>query len=358
MPAAVPIAATPCRPACSCPAPCKTTRIGTATTTRTTTSNSRSGATTPPITWSLGDAYFRGMDFFLQIGRKIARDYYGCRGVFIQLSGYPIHAEDDPLGVVPMGRMAYMTGWAVNQYWWRYLVTLDADWLRATGYPVLRDAALFYTDFLQKGEDGLYHAFPSNQGEDGFSGNPQDYTDRTQVMQHLRYCLRAAILASEVLQTDAELREQWRDRLEHCAGDDGRPPLVLTGIDKLCADANPPEFGLGRPFQPQPATHDGKPWPESPTAWYFGQYPWMRDGPLASRGVHRRPRFPRVPRHRPAMAASQRPDLGHGRGQLRTRRRVDGIARRDRAAAGDDAAELGRGSARVSRLAPRPGGSL
>ncbi len=228
----------------------------------------------------LGDAYFRGMDFFLQIGRKIARDYYGGRGVFIQLSGYPIHAEDDPLGVVPMGRMAYMTGWAVNQYWWRYLVTLDADWLRATGYPVLRDAALFYTDFLQKGEDGLYHAFPSNQGEDGFSGNPQDYTDRTQVMQHLRYCLRAAILASEVLQIDAELREQWRDRLEHCAGDDGRPPLVLAGIDKLCADTNPPEFGMGRPFQPQPATHDGKPWPESPTAWYFGQYPWMVMGRL------------------------------------------------------------------------------
>jgi hypothetical protein len=34
----------------------------------------------------LGDAYFRGMDFFLQIGRKIARDYYGTRGAFIQLS--------------------------------------------------------------------------------------------------------------------------------------------------------------------------------------------------------------------------------------------------------------------------------
>ena len=228
----------------------------------------------------LGDAYFRGLDFFLPIGRKIAREYYGTRGVFIQLSGYPILAADDPLGVVPMGRMAYMTGWAVNPYWWRYLVTQDADWLRATGYPVLRDAALFYTDFLQPGDDGLYHAFPSNQGEDGFSGTPQDYTDRTQVMQHLRYCLRAAILASEVLQTDAELRDQWRERLEHCAGDDGRPPLALTGIDRLCAESNPPEFGFGRPYQPQPATHDGKPWPESPTTWYFGQYPWMVMGRL------------------------------------------------------------------------------
>ena len=144
----------------------------------------------------LGDAYFRGMDFLLQIGRKIAQDYYGCRGAFIQLTGYPIHAEDDPLGVVPMGRMAYMTGWAMNQYWWRFRYTLDTDWLRTVGYPVIRDCALFYTDFMKKGDDGLYHVFPSNQGEDGFTGNPKDYTDRPQVMQHMRYCLRGAIRAA------------------------------------------------------------------------------------------------------------------------------------------------------------------
>ncbi|MCR4413337.1 MAG: GH116 family glycosyl-hydrolase [Thermoguttaceae bacterium] len=228
----------------------------------------------------LGDAYFRGMEFLLQIGRKIARDYYGCRGVFIQLSGYPIHAVDDPLGVVPMGRMAYMTGWAANQYWWRYLYTLDTNWLRTAGYPVIRDCALFYTDFMRQGDDGLYHVFPSNQGEDGFTGNPKDYTDRPQVMQHLRYCLRAAILASEVLQTDADLRAQWRERLEHCAGDDGTPPLKLTGIERICHEANPPEFGFGRPYRPQPDKPTGPPWPSEPTTWYFGQYPWAVMGRL------------------------------------------------------------------------------
>jgi len=228
----------------------------------------------------LGDAYFQGMKYLLQIGRKIARDYYNCRGAFIQLSGYPIHAEDDPLGVAPMGRMAYMTGWAMNQYWWRYLYTLDAKWLRSTGYPVIRDCALFYTDFLRKGEDGLYHAFPSNQGEDGFTGDPKDYTDLAQVMRHARYCLRAAILASEVLNVDDNLRVQWRDRLEHCAGDNGRPPLKLAGAEKMCYEANPPEFRHGRPYRPQPETHEGKPWPSSPTTWYFGQYPWRVMGRL------------------------------------------------------------------------------
>ncbi len=231
----------------------------------------------------LGDAYFNGVKFMLPIGRKIARDYYNCRGVFIQLSAYPIQAQDDPLGVAPMGRMAYMTGWTMNQYWWRYLYTMDKAWLRSDGYPVIRDCALFYTDFLKKGDDGLFHAFPSNQGEDGFSGDPKDYTDRAQVMRHMRYCLRAAILASEVLQVDETLRGQWRERLDHCAGDDGRPPAKLDGLAKHCDEINPPEFSVGRPYRPQPESYGGQPWP-APTdglrTWYFGQYPVAAMGRL------------------------------------------------------------------------------
>jgi hypothetical protein len=225
----------------------------------------------------VGDAYFDGIRFMLPIGRKIARDYYGCRGVFIQLSMFPIEPPDDPLGTVPMGRMAYMTGWTMNQYWWRYLYTLDRDWLRTVGYPVMRDGALFYTDFLRKGPDGLYHAFPSNQGEDGFSGDPKPYTDRPQVMSHARYCLRIAIRASQVLGIDEKLCAEWKDRLDHMAGDDGRRPLALRGLEQYCAEWNPPEFGLGRPYRPQPDTHDGQPWPNRQAGvwtWYFGFYPW------------------------------------------------------------------------------------
>ena len=225
----------------------------------------------------LGDAYFKAMEFFTPIGKKIARDYYNSRGVFIQLSGYPILADDDPLGCIPMGRMAYMTGWAMNQYWGRYLCTQDTDWLRTTGYPFIRDCALFYTDFLQKGGDGLYHAFPSNQGEDGFTGNAKDYTDRAQVMQHLRYCLRAAVRASAILETDPDLRAQWQDRLDHCAGDDGSAPLLLAGMEKQCQEANPPEFGMGRPYAPQAAPPGRAPWPppgDGAWTWYCGQYGW------------------------------------------------------------------------------------
>jgi hypothetical protein len=127
---------------------------------------------------------------------------------------------------------------------------------------------------MQKRRDGLYHVFPSNQGEDGFTGDPKDYTDRPQVMQHLRYCLRAAILAAETLDTDAALRSQWRERLDHCAGDDGQPPPKRSGLDRLCHELNPPEFGEGRPYAPQPERHEGPP-AIGQTTWYFGQFPWF-----------------------------------------------------------------------------------
>jgi hypothetical protein len=80
------------------------------------------------------------------------------------------------------------------------------------------------------------------------------------------------------------LRGLWRDRLEHGAGDAGQPPGQLSGLEKICHEANPPEFGFGRPYRPQPEQHDGKPWPADPTTWYFGQYPWSMMQPL--RGGH------------------------------------------------------------------------
>jgi hypothetical protein len=230
----------------------------------------------------LGDAYFTGMDYFVQMGKLLAERYYGTRGIFVQLSGYPILSVDDALGAVPMGRMAYMTGWASNPYWWRYLYTKDEAWLRDVGYPVLRDCALFYTDFMKLGDDGLYHVFPSNQGEDGFTGDPKDYTDRGQVMRHLRYCLRSALAAAQVLGVDVDLQAAWQERLDRCAGDDGNPPVKLDGLERLFAEASAPELGSGRPYR-RLSESGGEPWPpltDGLCTWYAGQYPVAMMGQL------------------------------------------------------------------------------
>ena len=219
----------------------------------------------------LGDAYFDGMKFMLQAGELIARRYYNARGVFIQLSNYPFVAPDDPLGAVPMGRMAYMTGWMADYYWTRYRYTLDDGWLREHGYPVIKACALFYLDFLKQGEDGWYHAFPSNQGEDGFTGDPKDFTDKPQVNQHIRYALRIAVKAARVLKVDDDRCAEWLDRLEHLAGDGGGSPEAVPPLEQeLCVPAFSPHY-----------VHkvDGsKPWPVAGHYlfdWYLGHYPWM-----------------------------------------------------------------------------------
>ena len=223
------------------------------------------------------DAYFEGMKFFFQIGRKIAQDYYDARGVFIQLSAFPIVAEDDPIGVVPLGRMAYMTGWAATLYWERYLYTLDREWLAQTGYPAIRECALFYTDFLQKWEDGLYHAFPSNQGEEGFSGNPEDFCDREEVADYLCYCLRCAISAAEILNLDADLQQVWKKLLAGYAADKSSR-FPKGSLEQRKAQENPPEFGHCY-LMDDPNEQPDAPWPHKNHdvyRWYFGHYPTIQ----------------------------------------------------------------------------------
>ena len=222
------------------------------------------------------EAYFDCIGWFLPIGRKIARDYYGARGVFIQLEGFPLLGSDDHNGTLPMGRMAYMTGWAMTRYWEHYLYTLDRGWLIKVGYPVIKDCALFYLDFLKKApspdlppdlKDGLYHAFPSVSGESGISGNPLDLTDRPQVIMHIRHALYGAIEASKVLDTDRDLRGQWQDRMDNLAG----TRRDLQGIEKHCYLCNPPEAGNGpKPYVP-PVEWTGAPRKRSKECfWYFG----------------------------------------------------------------------------------------
>lgn len=165
----------------------------------------------------IGDSYFEAMKPILQMGRLIAQRYYDNPGTFVQLSNYPINAQDDVVGCAPMGRMVYITGWAGHQYFWRYLYTKDREFLRREGYPVLKELALFYLNFLRREADGKYHAFPSNQGEDGFTGNPEAYRDLPQIMTHVRFALVIAAYAADELKIDAEFRALCRDRIEHLA---------------------------------------------------------------------------------------------------------------------------------------------
>lgn len=65
--------------------------------------------------------------------------------------------------------------------------------------------------------DGLYHAFPSIGGEDGYSGRAMDLCDRNQVMHYARFALYAAVRAAKALGVDADLQAEWQERLDKLA---------------------------------------------------------------------------------------------------------------------------------------------
>ena len=227
------------------------------------------------------DAYCDCVDFYIPIGRKIAKDYYNGRGVFIQLEGFPIKALDDYAGRLPLGRMAYMTGWFMTRYWEYYQFTRDKEWLRTRGYPFIRDCALFYLDFLRKAphpdlppelKDGKYHAFPSICGESGIN-DPLKLADGWQVMIHCRHSLWAAIQAAKILGVDEDLRRDWQDRLDNLTGQWG-PDKKAAPYAQYCTYAMQPEHTRYiSPYKYGEDDWDGKLNPrgaKSYDCWYIG----------------------------------------------------------------------------------------
>lgn len=234
------------------------------------------------------EAYMNGVEFSVPVGRKIARDYYGCRGVFFQLEQFPCLADEDYSGRLPLGRMAYMTGWMMTHYWEYYMFTRDRAWLAKRGYPMIKDCALFYLDFLKKAphpdlppelKDGKYHAFPSVMGEGGWK-NPMQLCDRPQVISHVRFSLWAAIEAAKTLGVDPELQSRWQDRLDNLAASHNRSHFKGDDADYAyhCYMCCPPENGSHPVYKPS-KPWDGAPLKKTHHSWdYLGILHWSRIG--------------------------------------------------------------------------------
>ena len=222
------------------------------------------------------EAFFDAVDFYRPVGKLIAEKYYGCRGCFIQLSGFPAQCDDDYDGRLTLGRMVYMTGWFASRYWEYFTMTLDRDWLAKRGYPFIRDCALFYLDFLKKAphpdlppnlKDGKYHVFPSIAGESSLGKNPMLLCDQWSPLAFARHSLYVAAEAAKTLGTDPELVRDWTDRYENIAGPSG----TAKGYAKHCLLASSPEYcGAAKPYVESPAW-DGTPKKhDDRDFWYFG----------------------------------------------------------------------------------------
>lgn len=114
--------------------------------------------------------------------------------------------------------------------WWRYRYSGDVRWLRMHAYPLLRGVAEFYRSLARRDEDGLWHIHATNAHED-FWG----VTDSIFDLAAIRGTVPLAILASEILSLDAELRGPWRALLDELApypmGADPRARALTGGSE-------------------------------------------------------------------------------------------------------------------------------
>jgi len=146
---------------------------------------------------------FDMIDDCVATGRRVAKEHYACRGWVLH------HNTDLWRGTAPINHPnhgIWVTGgaWLCQHLWWHYEFGGDREFLAKRAYPVLKEAALFFVDFLVKDpKTGCLISGPSNSPEQGglVMGPTMDH-------QIIRSLFGWTIRASEILGVDDGLRRQ------------------------------------------------------------------------------------------------------------------------------------------------------
>jgi len=132
-------------------------------------------------------------------GRKTARDVYDCRGFVAH------HTTDAWWWTSPAGKPQYgmwVTGaaWTTRHLWEHYLFTGDKDFLAARGYPLMKESALFFLDWLvENPKTGKLVSGPATSPENRFvtaSGETATLTMGPSMDQQIIWELFTNVLAA------------------------------------------------------------------------------------------------------------------------------------------------------------------
>jgi len=142
-----------------------------------------------------------------QTGRKVARDHYDMHGWVTH------HNTDIWRGAAPINNSnhgIWVTGgaWLSQNLWWRYQFTGDVQFLKETAYPILKEASIFFKEYLTPHPDHPEWLIsgPSNSPETGglVMGPTMDH-------QIIRDLLKNTSEAAKILSVDEELAEELQD---------------------------------------------------------------------------------------------------------------------------------------------------
>ena len=165
-------------------------------------------------TLPLFDLYERFMDDY----RHNAMRLYGCRGILLPLFMDNQSGRKDNL----QPHVLYWTGssaWVSAIYFDYYQYTCDETFLLERAYPFMKEAALFYEDFMVVDQNGRLKSYPANSPEnraDGdFEGAKEVSVSINPTMDFalLKELLTNLIYTSEKFGIDVEESIRWKDML-------------------------------------------------------------------------------------------------------------------------------------------------
>jgi alpha-L-fucosidase 2 len=169
------------------------------------------------------------MDRLLENGRKTAREIYGARG-FVAHHATNLWAETDICGIYVPAIFWPMGGaWMSLHLWEHYRFNGDQVFLRSRAYPIMKEAALFFLDFLIEDEQGRLVTVPSLSPENTYrlpNGNEGVLSIGPSMDSQIIHTLfTACIEAGTLLDTDMEFLEE----LEQASGRLPEPAIGRHG---------------------------------------------------------------------------------------------------------------------------------
>jgi len=150
---------------------------------------------------------FDALEELVISGRRTARAHYGCRG-WVLHHNFDLWRGTAPINASNHGIWPTGGAWLCQHLWWHYEFSGDGKFLAECAYPIIKDAALFFTDYLVEDPRGAQHwliSGPSNSPEQGglVMGPTMDH-------QIIRNLLSHAIEGSRILGVDEQLRKEWQ----------------------------------------------------------------------------------------------------------------------------------------------------
>ena len=168
------------------------------------------------------------MESLREPGRLTAERVHGIENATTEHTGFTVHTENNPFGMTaPTNHQEYgwnPTGaaWAIQNLWWHYEFTQDLEYLENTIYPIMKEAALFWDNYLWTSsyqviddETSAYHGenrlvvAPSFSEEQGPTAIGTTY-DQSLVWELYKECIQAGRLIGE----DEELIASWEEKLQ------------------------------------------------------------------------------------------------------------------------------------------------